>query len=315
MKSLSVLILSIFLNIYSFAQSTNNDGPIIDVHLHAVPLQQLQNSARIPLPIKNIKTPMTVEEHLGETLKIMNNNNVVLGIVTGFNFDNLKKYSDADPSLIKTGLQFSTAGVNIDMLKSKYESRSLQIMGELTMQYAGKSPSDEDLDPYFDLAEKMEIPVCIHTGFSFPGITRTAPKFRMALGNPFVVEELLNKHPNLRVWLAHAAWPFLEEIIGILHTYPQVYIDISTINWLLPGDEFYYYLKAIIRAGFGKRIMYGSDQMSWPEGIQYSIDTIKKADFLSEQQKQDIFYNNAARFFKLSQEEIEIHHKQTSDKR
>ena len=166
---------------------------------------------------------------------------------------------------IKTGIQFSTAVLDIGMLRSKFESGEFEIMGELTMQYAGKTPSDSDLDSYFALAESMDIPVCIHTGLSFPGITRVAPNFRMSLGNPLVVEELLNKHPNLRVWLAHASWPFLEEIKAVLHAYPQVYIDISTINWLLPRDEFYYYLKALMRAGYGKRIMYGSDQMSWPE--------------------------------------------------
>ena len=32
--------------------------------------------------------------------------------------------------------------------------------------------------------------------------------------------------------------------------------------------------------------------------------------FLSEEQKRDILYNNAARFLRLSKEQIERHHKQ-----
>ncbi len=290
------------------AQDLSDKQPVIDVHLHATPLRQLQNSVHTPLPYKGIETPKTVEDHIQQTLQMMDDYNVVLGFVTGFDPENVKRYRDADPVRIKTGIQFGTAEWDPDMLRSKFESGEFEIMGELTMQYAGKTPSDSDLDSYFALAESMDLPVCIHTGFSFPGITRVAPNFRMSLGNPLVMEELLNKHPNLRVWLAHAGWPFLEEIKAILHTYPQVYIDISTINWLLPRDEFYYYLEALIRAGYGKRIMYGSDQMSWPEGIKYSIETIRAADFLSEQQKQDIFYNNAARFFRLTKDDIEKHH-------
>jgi predicted TIM-barrel fold metal-dependent hydrolase len=61
-------------------------------------------------------------------------------------------------------------------------------------------------------------------------------------------------------------------------------------------------------SGFGKRLMYGSDQMYWPSAIERSIEAVDSASFLSDQDKQDIFYNNAARFLRLSGEEIEKHH-------
>ena len=54
--------------------------------------------------------------------------------------------------------------------------------------------------------------------------------------------------------------------------------------------------------------MFGSDQMVWPETIGRSIRVIEEAPFLSDQQKRDILYNNAARFLRLSEEEIERHH-------
>ena len=54
--------------------------------------------------------------------------------------------------------------------------------------------------------------------------------------------------------------------------------------------------------------MYGSDQMIWPELINKSIEAIETADFLTNKQKRDIFYNNAARFLKLSDAEIDTHH-------
>ena len=62
-----------------------------------------------------------------------------------------------------------------------------------------------------------------------------------------------------------------------------------------------------MRAGLGKRIMFGSDQMVWPEKIGEAVETIKQAPFLTEEQKRDIFYNNAARFLELNEEEIELH--------
>jgi predicted TIM-barrel fold metal-dependent hydrolase len=45
--------------------------------------------------------------------------------------------------------------------------------------------------------------------------------------------------------------------------------------------------------------MFGSDQMIWPEAIGLAIEGIESAVFLSEDQKRDIFYNNAVRFFQL----------------
>ena len=55
--------------------------------------------------------------------------------------------------------------------------------------------------------------------------------------------------------------------------------------------------------GFGlpivKRVMFGSDQMQWPETIDWAVERIEQAPFLTEEQKQDIFYNNAKRFLKL----------------
>jgi len=102
----------------------------------------------------------------------------------------------------------------------------------------------------------------------------------------------------------HAGWPYLDEIVGLLYAHPQVYIDIAVINWVLPRKEFHQYLRRIVEAGYGDRIMYGSDEMQWPQSIQVSVENILSADFLTRKEKEDILYNNAARFLKLSSEEM-----------
>ena len=77
----------------------------------------------------------------------------------------------------------------------------------------------------------------------------------------------------------------------------------------LPRAEFHSYLARLVHAGFGDRIMFGSDQMAWPDLIGDTIDAVESAQFLSAQQKRDIFYNNAARFLRLSAEQIRADHK------
>ncbi len=54
------------------------------------------------------------------------------------------------------------------------------------------SPSDPSVDPYFALAEELDIPVAIHMGTGGSGRANIAmPKFRGSKGDPLLLEELL----------------------------------------------------------------------------------------------------------------------------
>jgi hypothetical protein len=70
-------------------------------------------------------------------------------------------------------------------------------------------------------------------------------------------------------------------MIAMMTQYPQLHGDVSTISWVLPRAAFYDYLEALVRAGLGKRVMFGSDQMRWPEKIGEGIDAIEQAPFLT----------------------------------
>ena len=56
--------------------------------------------------------------------------------------------------------------------------------------------------------------------------------------------------------------------------------------------------------------MFGSDQMVWPETIDVAVESVNSADFLKLEQKEDIFYDNAAIFLGLTEEEIKKHKSQ-----
>ena len=56
------------------------------------------------------------------------------------------------------------------------------------------------------------------------------------------------------------------------------------------------------------RVLFGSDQMVWPHGIEMSLEQLESFDFLTQDEKRDILYNNAARFLGLSDEQIAAHH-------
>jgi uncharacterized protein len=93
-----------------------------------------------------------------------------------------------------------------------------------------------------------------------------------------------------------------------MYAHPQVYGGIGVIVYTQPRPAFYRFLQRIFEAGYGKRVMFGSDHMVWPETIERSIRVIEEAPFLTEEQKRDVLYNNAARFLRLSDEELARQH-------
>jgi len=54
------------------------------------------------------------------------------------------------------------------MLGGEYAAGWLGAMGEVGAQYGGLSPDDPKSEPYFALAEKLDIPVGVHMGLG-PG--------------------------------------------------------------------------------------------------------------------------------------------------
>ncbi len=106
----------------------------------------------------------------------------------------------------------------------------------------------------------------------------------------------------------HEAWARIYELLALMWVHPLVYIYISSFVTDFSKPAFKSYLSKIVETGFGNRVMYGSDQMVWPELLEIGIQTMEKADYLSAQQKRNILYNNAARFLQLSKEEIARHH-------
>ena len=75
-------------------------------------------------------------------------------------------------------------------------------------------------------------------------------------------------------------WPFLEATVSMLRQYPNLYVDISFIDWQMPRRLFYDYLEGLILYGFEKRIMFGTDQ-NWPDAIAVAVQGIEEAPFLS----------------------------------
>jgi len=216
----------------------------------------------------------------------------------------------AAPGRFIPALQFRLGPnpISPDALREMHSSGSLAVLGEVTNQYLGILPDDPRMEPYWALAEELDIPVGIHVGTGPPGAPYIGnPNYRARMHSALTMEEVLVRHPKLRVYLMHAGYPMLDDLLAVMYTHPRVYVDIGIIVYAQPRAAFYRYLQGIVEAGGSKRVMFGSDQMVWPGVIERAVAVIEQAPFLNAEQKRDILYNNAARFLRLPASEIERH--------
>jgi predicted TIM-barrel fold metal-dependent hydrolase len=227
----------------------------------------------------------------------MDRYNIVKGFLSDLNSDDLREWASAAPDkfIISPFILDPSKAPSPDDLRKELEAKRLAGIGEIGSQLMGIPPNDPRLEPYFALAEEFDVPVLIHT----EGIGPPLRSFRSAAGSPLLLEEVLVRHPKLRIFVENSGFPYLDDMIAMMYQYPQLYGDLSTMTWIIPRSAFYDYLQRLIKAGLGKRLMFGSDQMSWPEMIGKGIEAIEDADFLTSDQKRDILYNNAVRFLKL----------------
>jgi len=235
----------------------------------------------------------------------------------------LAKWSAVDPGRYLPALIFPCAGgrapvtgrpcfesatefPDIQWLRRELQAGRIRGFGELAPQYLGMSPDDERLEPYWALAEELDIPVGIHMGPGPPGAAYESspapfksPGFRMAAGDPLLLEAVLLRHKRLRLFVMHAGWPRLDEMLALLYAHPNVYVDIAGLQSpaITPRAGYARYLQALVESGFARRIMFGTD---FPNQLEAGVQVILDAEFLTIDQKNDVLCRNAARFLRLA---------------
>lgn len=307
--------------------------PVIDVHLHALPADffgppplpmcapfegWISREARTPSlewwrdlwaspPCADpILSPATDDELMRRTLDELERLSVI-GVLSGPLPIVEKWRTAAGERLLLPGLLFSVVDGVVDRIppeqfRELVESGRVAVLGEVLNQYDGIAPDDSLFEPYLAIAEELDVPVAIHLGPGPPGTAyRDTPGYRARLGDPLLLEDVLVRHPGLRVWAMHAGWPLADEMIQVLYAHPQLYVDIGILTYGYRRADFHGFLKRLVDAGLVDRIMFGSDQMIWPDAIGRAIEAVESADFLTDEQKKMILHDNAARFLRLDE--------------
>lgn len=314
------------------AAAVDYAGPIIDMHLHAMrrklpqPFRACTGDQRIIYPAFDPAKPETAEnlevcahpilsaidpaELRDRTLVELRKHHVRRAVVSA-DLDALSEWvARSDGIVIPASVPADSTALALDQLRRAHAAGKVAIFAELGTQYLGKRADDPVFEPFWALAERLDVPVGIHLG---DGMARSVidpkDKYRAALTSPFQLEAVLIRHPRTRLYVMHAASPLIDEMIAMLFRYPSLYVDVAAIDWSAPRARFYAELQRLIDAGFGERILFGSDQTLFPQAIGLAIDSIEQAPFLSADQKRDILYNNAARFLRLTDKQIAADHR------
>lgn len=327
---IGALVLGVAVTLTLEAQNTTDEiPPVIDVHFHAmepppdsVPLcpNPSQFLASDPTDGKASPwgwsmencTPKLYPSKPGEYLRDITDDMKRLNVTAVVFGDagSVAKYEALAPGRVIPGISFDASEgappkeEQLKRLEHALTRGGFKVMGEIALQYGGMSPSDMSVDDYFSLAERLDIPVAIHMGTGGSGRANIyLPQFRASLGDPFLLEDLLARHPGLRLWIMHAGYPLIDNTLAVLQANSHVYVDVAGLIWSYPMYEVNRYIERLVGAGFGDRVMFGTDQLIWPGLMAHSISIIQTADYLTSAQKRDILCNNAARFLRLSRDE------------
>jgi predicted TIM-barrel fold metal-dependent hydrolase len=117
------------------------------------------------------------------------------------------------------------------------------------------SPDDQELAfPIFSKAQELGVPVTVHMG------TSTARYTCFDYAKPGLLDVVGQEYPDLKLIIAHAGLPWLDECISVCARHPNFYMDLSYMSVILSREELFRFLDRCKRWGVPlTRICWGTD--------------------------------------------------------
>ena len=280
---------------------------VFDVHLHARPPEAFLGvaQARFGRHAQTAGTNVTdAAVLLEQTLAQMDRNGVRRGLVSG-RHDLVRAWCVAAPGRFLASFDPTRLAGDpqqgAEAFDGEAEQGRWQALGELGLPYTGRPLNDPGLFPYYAVCERRGLPVLFHTGLDGPDPQRLlAPSFRVELGDPLLLQDVVVRFPELKVVIMHMGWPFFDHALYMLYAYPNVYLDTAVVNWIVGPSLFARMLRETVETASSDRVLFGSDQMVWPQMIAPAVEAVAGAEYLSEADKRAILWNNAARLLAIT---------------
>ncbi len=169
------------------------------------------------------------------------------------------------------------------------EIKGLKIMNPFRRKYL----DDPILNESLEIAQQYELLILMHTGYPPPGTRKNV----LTYANPLKIERIIQKYPDLKIIIAHMGFPWVDGALSLAVQYPNIYVDISNLTYMMPArlQDFISRAKELI--GIDK-ILFGSDGFV-PEMIEMTVNYFETIDFLSKSEIDKILGLNAKKLLNL----------------
>jgi hypothetical protein len=158
------------------------------------------------------------------------------------------------------------------------------------VQVGGFDPRDELLDEAWGMLAAAAVPVVVHAG-SGP----TAGAFT----GPGPIGDVLSRHPELRMVMAHMGMPEYDEFIGLAERYDHVHLDTTMCFTEFSGGPDVGRLLAPRLDALREKVLLGTDFPSIPYAYAHQLEAL--ADLgLGDGWLRAVCWDNAARLFGIS---------------
>lgn len=166
----------------------------------------------------------------------------------------------------------------------------------------GFYPDDESLNPVYEKACELKIPLLIHTG-------HITPPLDARYAHPARIDAVAGRYPELTIVAAHMAFEWWEELVKVGRRRPNVATDVS--GWqptaIVDESSFCQVLKGVLNGMGAERVLFGTDglvfgrAMKAGEWIKFIRDLSKGApgDIMDDRGVESILGLNAQKVLGL----------------
>lgn len=156
-------------------------------------------------------------------------------------------------------------------------------------------PTDERCLPYYELCEKLDVPVLFHTG------ENSGDSDCARWNDPKYIVEVAKKYPQLKVIITHYYWPKMDYCYEITKDIPNIYFETAAMAdaEVIEKSGGIEKVREVLQKTIADRpdkVIFGTD---WPMcKIEEHIELVKSLG-LNKDLEEGIFWGNAKRAYNL----------------
>lgn len=120
----------------------------------------------------------------------------------------------------------------------------------------GFFPNDRVAFPLYEVLQELGLPAIFHTGQTGIGArVRGGGGIRLKYSNPMCIDDVAVDFPDLRIIMAHPAFPWQDEALAVATHKPNVYIDLSGWSPKYFPPQLIRYANTLLK----DKVLFGSD--------------------------------------------------------